>query len=342
MEPFLPLRLLVEDGALDYPMGGAIYDRLRRQGIPVEHLPASGRAKSLAPAKTPRAYQAAKQTLVLAVDKKRQFESCKPSADYYLPLAGGCPGACQYCYLAATFELKPFVRLYVNLEEILAAAADRIREQAPAVTLFEGASTSDPLALEHLGGSIAQCIQFFARQELGRFRFVTKFNMVDDLLHLDHGGHTRIRFSLNSAHVIRLFEQRTATLEERLAAARKVADAGYPLGIVLAPIMRHEGWMTGYTESLDRLQEALGPHAAGSITFEMIQHRFTPKAKRVILAAYPKNRLPLVESERRLKPGKFPGAGKYVYPKEEAKEMEDFLSAAIQQRFPAAVIEYFT
>ncbi|MFZ5824899.1 MAG: spore photoproduct lyase [Bacillota bacterium] len=342
MDLFMPERLLVEDGALDYAMGRSIYDQLRRQGIPVEHLPASGRAKALAPAKTPRAYQAAKRVLVLGVQKRLEFESCKPSADFHLPLAGGCPGACQYCYLASTFEMKPFVRLYVNLEEILAEAADKIRARAPETTYFEGSSTSDTLALEHLGSSIARSVEFFAAQEHGRFRFVTKFNTVDGLLHLDHRGHTKIRFSINSPHVIRHFEQHTASLAERIEAARKVADAGYPLGIIVAPIMRHEGWLEGYSEALEQLREGLGPHATGPVTFELIQHRFTPKSKRIILAAYPKTRLPLEETERVLKAGKFPGAGKYVYPREEAGEIQSFMEMSIRERFPAATIEYFT
>ncbi len=342
MELFWPERLVVEEQALDYAMGRDIYDRLRKQGVPVEHLPVSGRSKALAPAKTPRGYQAAKRVLVLAVQKKLEFESCRPSADYHLPLAGGCPGACQYCYLASTFEMKPFVRLYVNLEEILAEAADRIRVASPETLYFEGSSTSDTLALEHLGGSIATCVKFFAGQEGGRFRFVTKFNTVDGLLNLDHQGHTKPRFSLNSPFVIRQFEQHTASLEERLEAARKVADAGYPVGFIMAPIMRHEGWLEGYAETLDRLGEALGPHASGALTFELIQHRFTPKAKRVILAAYPATKLPMEESERKLKSGKFPGAGKYVYPKDEANEIEAYLTMSIRERFPTATIEYFT
>lgn len=342
MEQFWPERLVVEAAALDYPMGREVHDRLRKAGVPVEHLPESGRSRALAPATTPRGYQAAKRVLVLAVQKRLAFETCRPSADFHLPLAGGCPGACQYCYLASTFDMKPFVRLYVNLEEILAEAADQIRIKAPAVTVFEGSSTSDTLALEHIGGSIARSIQFFAGQEHGRFRFVTKFNTVEGLLHLDHRGHTKIRFSINSPHVIRLFEQHTASLTERIEAARKVADAGYPLGMIVAPIMRHEGWAEGYADALDQMAEGLGPHAGGAISFELIQHRFTPKAKRVILAAYPATQLPLEESERVLKAGKFPGAGKYVYPKEEAGEMEAFLEMAIRERFPAAAIEYFT
>jgi len=323
-------------------MGREIYDRIRKEGVPVEHLPASGRSKTLASAKTPKEYQAAKRVLVLGVRDKLEFETCRPSADYHLPLAGGCPGACQYCYLASTFELRPFVRLYVNLDEILTEAADRIRIKAPEITVFEGSSTSDTLALEHLGGSIARCVEFFAAQEQGRFRFVTKFTTVEGLLGLVHNGHTKIRFSISSPYVIRQFEQHTASFEERVEAARKVADAGYPLGFIVAPLMMHEGWHEGYAQVIAHLRDRLGRHAGGAITFELIQHRFTPKTKRVILAAYPKTRLPLDESQRQLKAGKFPGAGKYVYPKPAAAELEAYMRMLIRENFPASTIEYFT
>lgn len=342
MELFWPERVVVEPDALGYPLGRAIHDRLQRAGLPIEQLPAAGRSKLLAPATTPRGYQAAKRVLVLAVQRKLAFEGCKPSADFYLPLAGGCPGACQYCYLAATYEMKPFVRLHVNLDELLAEAADKVRIRAPQLTSFEGSSTADILALEHLSGSVAQCVQFFAQLEHGRFRVVTKFNTIEGLLNLDHHGHTKIRFSLNAPEIIRLYEQHTASLTERLSAARRVADAGYPLGVILAPLMLHDGWREGYRETLSSLAEALGPHASAPITFELIQHRFTPKAKRVILAAYPATKLPLNEAERQLKPGRYPGAQKFVYPKAAAQEMEGFLREEIAARFSAASVEYFT
>lgn len=342
MELFWPELLVVESGALEYPMGRDIYDRLRKEGVPIEYLPGSGRSASLGSAKTPRDYQRLKKVLVLAIERLKAFESCKPSAEFHLPLAGGCPGGCQYCYLASTYEMRPFLRLYVNLEEILVQAGEEIQKAAPDTTRFEGSSKSDTLSLEHLSGSIARCIQFFATQEYGRFRFVTKFDNVDGLLGLDHRGHTTIRFSINSEHVIRQFEQHTASLEERISAARKVADAGYPLGIIVAPLMRHEGWPQAYQGTLDRLAKGLGPHASRALTFELIQHRFTPKSKRVILAAYPATRLPLDESQRQFKAGKFKHAGKYVYPKEEARELEAFLSMALRERFPDSTIAYFT
>lgn len=342
MDLFIPDRLVVADGALDYAFGRKVYDRIRALGIPVEHLPESGRSQTLRSAKTPKEYQAKKRILVLDLYKKEEFETCKPSADYCLPLAAGCPGMCQYCYLAATFEMKPYTRIYANLEEIFQVAREKMRMKAPETTWFEGAAVADALALEHLGGQVAEAVQFMADQEYGRLRFVTKFDTVDGLVGLPHNGHTKVRFSINSPWVVHAFEQRTAPLEDRIVAARKLVEAGYHVGFIVAPIMHHEGWREGYTEALTALATGLGPFVDAPLTFELIQHRFTPKSKRIILQAYPKTKLPLAEEERVMKPGKFKNAAKYVYPKEQAALFREYIEGEIGRLFPQSTVEYFT
>jgi spore photoproduct lyase len=47
------------------------------------------------------------------------------------------------------------------------------------------------------------------------------------------------------------------------------------------------------------------------------------------------------ESKRTLKWGKF-GRYRYVYPKEDAAEIKEYLTSLIVERFPDARIEYFT
>src|SRR5690606_13897718 len=131
----------------------------------------------------------------------------------------------------------------------------------PEITRFEAACTSDPDGLEHITGSLARLIEYMADQPYGRLRFVTKFDNVDSLLGLRHNGHTRIRFSVNPTYVIRSFEPGTSGFAARIAAAGKVARAGYPLGFIIAPIIRHDGWAEGYAELLRRLKAELPPEA---------------------------------------------------------------------------------
>lgn len=337
--PFTPGRVYFERDALNYPLGRELYDRFKGEGIPVFFTAGHNRITGI-PGKTAQeAYFEAKRTLVVGVRRTLKFETCRPSAHYQLPLNTSCSGKCEYCYLQTTLGNKPYLRVYVNVDEILKAAEGYIKERAPEVTLFEGAATSDPIPLERYTGSLKKAIEFFGRQELGRFRFVTKFTEVDSLLDADHRGHTRFRFSINTDRVIRKYEHGTPGIEKRIEAAAKVAAAGYPLGFIIAPIMIYPGWEGQYRELIEKLRKTLGTAAENDITFELISHRFTARAKKRILEVFPSSTLPMIEDERKFKYGQF-GYGKYVYPKEAMESIGSLFKNGLTESFPGARVEY--
>lgn len=338
MEIFVPGKVLIEEKALDYPLGQSLYQRFQQEGI-IEKIPSHNRIKSNTGKTVQEKYVAAKNTLVIGVKRGLEFQSCKPSAHYQLPLSTSCPGMCEYCYLQTTLGKRPFVRIYVNQEEILRRAKEYIQERSPEVTVFEGAATSDPLPVEPYSRALAKTITFFSQEELGRFRFVTKFTNVDSLLQLEHRGHTRFRFSLNTEHVIKRFEHHTPRLADRLAALTKVQAAGYPIGIIIAPVIIYEGWQGDYRKLIREIKLSL-PENNQEITFELISHRYTSRAKSNILSLYPNTKLAMNEEERQLKYGQF-GYTKYLYRKDDLKEMKDILEQEINKYFPDSKIEYF-
>jgi spore photoproduct lyase len=335
--PFVPKRVYFEPEALDYPVGRRLRETFTAMGIPVLITTSHNRVTGI-PGKTPREqYVQAKLSLVVGVRRTLTFASCRPSAHYQLPLVTSCPGFCEYCYLQTTLGPKPINRVYVNIEEILDRAGKYIAERAPEVTIFEGAATSDPVPTEHFTGALRAAIEYFARQESGRFRFVTKFSAIDSILDAEHNGRTEVRYSLNTARIIGTYERGTTSKEERIRAATRTAAAGYPLGFLIAPIFIYPNWRTEYAKLLDDLAEALP--AVLSPRFELITHRFTTRAKRSIERVYPDSTLPLDEAERQFKYGQF-GYGKYVYPQEQMAEIKDFFTDAIAARFPKGEIAY--
>nr|WP_276351987.1 spore photoproduct lyase [Cohnella sp. YIM B05605] len=338
---FQPELVYFEPASLDYPKGRRIMEYVKDKGLPYRMTTSHNRITGLPGESETEQYKIAKRTLVVGVRKTLKFDQSKPSAEYALPLATGCMGHCHYCYLQTTLGAKPYVRVYVNTEEIFRAAKAYIEERAPEITRFEAACTSDPVGLEPITGSLAEAILFMAKEPLGRLRFVTKFHHVDSLLPLEHNGHTRIRFSVNADYVIRQFEPATSRFHERIEAAGKIARAGYPLGFIIAPIIWYDGWQEGYAELLARLGEALPAEAARDLTFELIQHRFTKTAKATILKRYPKTKLEMDEEKRKKKWGRW-GQNKYVYPDDQADALRMFLSERIFETFPSARIDYFT
>jgi len=340
MELFTPDLIYFEPGALDYPLGQELYQRYRKTGIPVRMTTSHNRIMDLPGNTDLEKYRLAKRTLVVGVRKTLKFEDSKPSAEYAIPLATGCMGHCHYCYLQTTLGKRPYVRVYVNLDEIFDQAKRYIQERAPEITRFEAACTSDPVGIEHITGSLRKAIEFMAKEELGRLRFVTKYANVEPLLNLDHQGHTRIRFSVNADYVVKNFEPATARLDERVAAAGKVARAGYPLGFIIAPIMIFEGWKEQYEKLFKKLAQSMPPQIP-DLTFELITHRFTKTAKNVIEQRYPKTKLSMNEEERKKKWGRY-GRVKYVYPDEQMLEIREHMEKWIGHYFPQAMISYLT
>ena len=174
-----------------------------------------------------------------------------------------------------------------------------------------------------------------------QLRWTTKFDGVASLLALDHRGRTRVRFSVNARTIARRFEGGTAPLDDRIAALRALAVAGYPVGLTVAPIMPIQGWREEYDELLAAVARATDDLAALDLTIELITHRFTPASRDVLLGWYPATKLEMDPAERSQKRTKF-GSLKYVYRKEMMRDLRTHLEERIAARLPRARILYWT
>jgi len=144
---FFPKRVIFEPGALNYPLGRRLLDHFSGTEAEILYTKSHNRVTQI-PGEGARAYREAKETLVVGVRRSRSFATCRPSAHYQLPLATSCPGMCEYCYLLTTLGPKPYLRVYVNIEEVLRRAERYMKERAPRPTRFEAAATSDPIPVE--------------------------------------------------------------------------------------------------------------------------------------------------------------------------------------------------
>ncbi len=342
MELFMPVKVFFEPLSLTYPLGQKLFDFFMSKGIETAKASLQNVYKSIPGSTGPQKYAQGKKTLVVAVKKESKLEVCRPSADFEFSLVTGCPGHCEYCYLQTTQGFRPYLKTYVNLEDIFDNIKKHITKNNNLSTTFEVASLGDPLSLEHLTGSLAKTIEFFGSLDNARLRVVTKYDNVDSLLHLAHNTHTRFRISVNSKYVINNFEHNTANFDERIEAASKIASAGYPVGFIVAPIMVYDNWKNEYLELFEKLKQKINlPNGTEQVTFELIQHRFTPTAKKFILERFPNTKLDMDEENRTLKWGAY-GRFKYVYAKETSQDIKEYISSLITNRFQNAVIEYFT
>ena len=344
-----PRRVLITRAAQAFAHGRAIVERAAALGIAVVELPGD-RLNLAVPDDPKQAYADAKRTLavVVAPPSKLRLQPIAPSADWRVDLAEGCPAHCSYCYLAGSLKGPPITRAYANLDEILAGLpaylgegmiTSRSRTRAREGTTFEASCYTDPLAIEPLTGSLSAAIAWFGRWDAAaQLRFTTKFADVEPLLGLDHGGRTRMRASINPRAFAR-FEGGTAPVAARLAALRRMAEAGYPVGLTIAPIIAAEGWQDAYGELIDAAGAAL--NGVADLTVELITHRFTTGSKAMLDNWYPGSALDMGADNRVTKRTKF-GTEKQVYDADTMRALRGFFERRIADALPAARILYWT
>jgi spore photoproduct lyase len=340
----MPDRVIFTPAALAEPWGQQIRARVQALNLPIEALQRN-RLTGLRGNSDRETYDISKRTLAVVTAPPSHFKlsPIPPSADWQFHLAEGCPAHCQYCYLAGSLQGPPVIRVFANLPQILASLSPYQKEAH--ATSFEVSCYTDPLGIEHLTGSLAECIRYFGTCDNGYLRWVSKFDAVDSLLDLPHNGHTRCRVSVNAAPIANRMEGGTASVGSRVGALRKLAlpqqqgGGGYPVGLVIAPIMPIEDWEDHYTQLFAQISEALDFDC--NLTFELISHRFTPGSKEVLQTWYPHSKLDLDETGRVIKRNKFGGI-KYVYDRDTMKTLRHFFEGQISHRFPNAQILYWT
>ena len=351
---WVPRHVQVTPAAAEQPHTVEILRRIEKAGVDDVRFLGSNRLVGLTDGTEREVYARAKATmaLVVAPPSARKPQPIPPSADWRIDLARGCPAHCQYCYLAGSLKGPPVTRVHANLDDVLAPIGTHVGRGAVTSgtaarghegTTFELSCYTDPLALEHLTGSLAEAVTRVGSGVYGdaAIRFTTKFDDVDELVGLAHHRRTRMRVSVNSAEVAGRFEGGTATVPARIAALRRMAEAGYPVGLTVAPIMPLGDWRAEYGALLDDVASALADVHDVDLTVEAVTHRFTDGSKEVLQGWYPRTRLEMDEERRTRKRTKF-GTGKYVYPRDVMAELRGWFTDAVETRLPGAPLLYWT
>lgn len=336
MPLFIPDAAYINPKALKYRETETIIKNLKDLKVPV----IASRDVEINCDTALKKYVKSKKTVYITVNGQKKLPPCSPSADFQFSITSSCPGLCEYCYLQTTQGEKPYIKIFININEILDVVQNYINERLPEITTFEVASISDPVSVEHLTGNLKKCIEYFSTLKNGRLRVATKYDNVESFLNIEHNGNTKFRFSINSKYVINNFEHNTSSFEERIEAAKKIGSAGYPMGFIVAPIMIYDGFEDEYRELFEMLGEKLHDYK-NDISFELIQHRFTKTAKDLILQRFPETKINMEEEKRLLKWGPY-GKFKYVYPREKSTYLKEYISNLIEDNFEKYTIEYFT
>lgn len=281
---FQPSRLFVEESVADLPLTRKIVSRFPK--IPVE------RVKDRRSLKQPAEMTWAKKGLLLAQfksDPVKEFSAMSQSAGkpyYSLDLISNCHLECTYCILQSYLANNPVITVFTNIEDILGRLSLQLG-RLPEGSLIGTGKIADSLALDPISEHTKSLVPFFAKQDRVRLELKTKSACVGNLLGLDHGERTIVSWSVNPQCIIDREEYKTASLDERLNAAKRVSDAGYPVAFHFDPVIVHDGWKKNYAEALDQIARSIPPDRIAWMSVGAL--RYPARQARLMKQRFPKN-----------------------------------------------------
>ena len=276
-----------------------------------------------------------KRNLIIGTRKTHKFVENHKTSDFLVPYtSSGCTAMCMYCYLVCNYNKCAYLRLFVNREQMLEKIIKTARKSEKELT-FEIGSNSDLVLENTITGNLVWTIENFANTGKGFLTLPTKFDMVDDLLNLNHKGKVIIRMSVNPEESINRVEFETSRLKGRIEAINKLADAGYKIGILIAPVILVENWKELYQGLIERLNFELSEKVKKNAFFEIIFMTYSYVHTKINPEAFP-NAIDLFN--RDIMTGR--GNGKYAYKADIRKDAEIFLRDLMGKYFSENNIEY--
>ena len=201
--------------------------------------------------------------------------------------------------------------------------------------VFEIGSNSDLILENTITNNLEWTIENFSRSEKGFLTFPTKFDMVEPLLPLNHRGHIIMRMSVNPEEIIRKIEFGTSPLPARIDAINRMCEAGYKVGILIAPVVLLDNWKELYANMIEQLSDQLSARTKKQLFIEIIFMTYSFVHRAINREAFP-NALDLFDNS--LMTGR--GRGKYCYREELRAEGELFLREQVSRNLDNIPILY--
>ena len=329
---FKPKALYCENGIENYELGRELLEKY--QDVPKIQIDNHNNIEEMRK-KQNSEFPDMKRNLIIGIRKTHKFVENHKTSDYLVPYtSSGCTAMCMYCYLVCNYNKCAYLRLFVNREQMLEKII-KTANKSERDLVFEIGSNSDLILENTITENLIWTIENFANTQKGKLTFPTKFEMIDDLLNIRHNKKIIIRMSVNPEEIINKVEFGTSRLKQRIQAINKLADADYPIGILIAPVIFVENWKSLYLELIKYLYENLSEKVKKEAFIEIIFMTYSFVHNAINTEAFP-NAIKLYDKD--LMTGR--GKGKYMYKEFIRKDGEMFFRENMNKFFKNNSIMY--
>lgn len=323
-------RVYIESRISDHPRALAVLSRLPKAPVvEIEHL-----GEVFNPKAQNFRLQKKNPALILARKDRGQVLSApqgyglEGDHHYYFSHMLNCIYDCRYCFLQGMYRSAHQV-LFVNFEDFGDEIERIAGEHGGESVWFYSGYDCDSLANEPMSGFCDYFLPRFQALPNAWLELRTKSTQVRGLLRREVSPRVVIAFSFSDQHSHRQLEHGVPPIGKRLDAMARLAEAGWPVGLRLDPVVYH----SRYQQEFDRLlHDIFAKIDAGALhSVSLGSFRLTRDHFRQIGRLYPEE--PLFAQSLQL------NNGIIGYPIEREQEMIDFCESRLMQYIPPDVYQ---
>ena len=213
--------------------------------------------------------------------EKHQIISGKTQADIYgwCPVASektvccnlrtidaveSCAFGCSYCTIQTFYKDK------IYIEENIKEKLDKIELRDDRRYHIGTGQSSDALVWGNRNGVLDDLMAFAREHPNVLLEFKTKSDNISYFLENEIPANIVCSWSLNPQIIIDNEEHYTASLENRLGAARAVADKGVKISFHFHPIIYYDDWAAAYPEIARTIMRRFNPEEVLFISFSSV------------------------------------------------------------------------
>ncbi|MEI6080514.1 MAG: radical SAM protein [bacterium] len=180
---------------------------------------------------------------------------CSPgrvACNYHIIIPGiGCPFSCSYCFLNFYSKEKD-ITLYSNTDKMYQELINFIDSRKNELLRLGTGEFIDSMAIKELDPVNIELAKIIKDRPNAVIEFKTKSTNIAPFLKIPAQKNVILSWSLNPQWIIDKEEPGTASLEERLNAAKKAIAHGYSIALHLDPMFITRNSLNDYIDLIDK------------------------------------------------------------------------------------------